>query len=247
VARTNGDACIGVAVVYVLILTGVAGGIDGGAGEDPLLKAVAPLVGGGAGEVSVGGLMLSSCCKSLQILWMSLSISCSDFSVLGLAFVDEGTPPPLLCLSLAPGVEGLALPTIMGCLDLPSSDELLSPCFFSSTSNRTVCCTFFSCTLFVVLSVVVLVVFLALAPFCCSSCPSSFSLISLFSVKSVFSSSSYDLRTLLNASLSRFIEVVVVVVVFLCSSSSLCSLVSSTKWMGTTVSFILVVVGLLLP
>ena len=94
----KGATC-GVGVVKVLILTAVACGLWEGEGGEAFLTAVAPLVGAGfelaAGETE----MLSSCCSSRQILWMSLSMSRSVLSVLG-SFLRL-IPPPLLCRSLA--------------------------------------------------------------------------------------------------------------------------------------------------
>ena len=96
VERMKGATC-GVGVVKVLILTGVAWEDDG----ETLLAAVAPLVGGGGFGFAfgLGTEMVSSCCSSRQILWMSLSMSRSVLSVLGSFF--KPIPPPLRCRSLA--------------------------------------------------------------------------------------------------------------------------------------------------
>ena len=99
----NGATC-GVGVVNVLILTGVACGLcdgGGGGGGEAFLAAIAPLAGGGAAEeaaLPAPGVMLSSCCSSRQILWMSLSMSRSVRSVAG-SFLALIPPPPLLCRS----------------------------------------------------------------------------------------------------------------------------------------------------
>ena len=97
----------------VLILTGVACGLGVDDGE-AFRTAVAPLVGGGF-ELTW---MLSSCCSSRQILWMSWSMSRSVLSVLG-SFLRP-IPPPLRCRSLA----GLGAGLLGGCGTLQKIHQL---------------------------------------------------------------------------------------------------------------------------